>query len=383
MEDQPLTLTSELSLDAMGPALSRNDSLPLLSRENTATTSVLEPVFSRQNTPLFSRENTPLFHRDNTISSVLDPAGFFCREPSDRSLFWQSSETAITDPSLELCPVPSPRESRFLQSVTELVKQDSLFPDQLTQQSHTAYEQLYLQVEEDRPLVQALVPSMEENLKRLSGVVPLDEDTKCLAKRIANSAVRLSLGQNKQHKSLSGAALWLACVLQGKKVTQANFCQAIQLTEVTLRKVYKELVQDEEGRVVWTQLCGGTYTPVQLPKYSRPPVPPGPPVPANTPAGPAGPAVPAVAANTPAVAANPPATQGSQLAQRNYQHNQFRSWRLGSQSYLVPTSNPSHNTALSSCTHPIFCPRPSLALSADDSQLVPFDPFTNQKYDGL
>ena len=56
-----------------------------------------------------------------------------------------------------------------------------------------------------------------------------------------NAAVRLNLSHRRNHSSLSAAAIFLACALQGVRLTQHDFCLAIGLTEVTLRKVNKEL----------------------------------------------------------------------------------------------------------------------------------------------
>ncbi|CAN6984500.1 unnamed protein product [Brassica rapa subsp. trilocularis] len=44
--------------------------------------------------------------------------------------------------------------------------------------------------------------------------------------------------------SISAAAIYLACQLEDKRKTQAEICKITGLTEVTLRKLYKELLRE-------------------------------------------------------------------------------------------------------------------------------------------
>lgn len=55
--------------------------------------------------------------------------------------------------------------------------------------------------------------------------------------------------------SISAAAIYLACQLEDKRKTQAEICKVTGLTEVTLRKVYKELLEN------WDDLLPSNYTP--------------------------------------------------------------------------------------------------------------------------
>ena len=89
----------------------------------------------------------------------------------------------------------------------------------------------------------------------------LDTDTLVLAIDILNAAVRLNLSSRRNHTSLSAAALFLACCLQAVKLTQHDYCQQIGLTEVTLRKVNKEL------GLHWKQLVPADYQPKAVPQF--------------------------------------------------------------------------------------------------------------------
>lgn len=64
--------------------------------------------------------------------------------------------------------------------------------------------------------------------------------------------------------SISAAAIYLACQLEDKRKTQAEICKVTGLTEVTLRKVYKELLEN------WDDLLPPNYTPAVPPEKAFP-----------------------------------------------------------------------------------------------------------------
>lgn len=64
--------------------------------------------------------------------------------------------------------------------------------------------------------------------------------------------------------SISAAAIYLACQLEDKRKTQAEICKVTGLTEVTLRKVYKELLEN------WDDLLPSNYNPVVPPEKAFP-----------------------------------------------------------------------------------------------------------------
>ena len=111
-----------------------------------------------------------------------------------------------------------------------------------------------------RPLqVEACRPSFIEYADKFKQL--FDADTLVLAVDILNAAVRLNLSSRRNHTSLSAAALFLACCLQAVRLTQHDFCQRIGLTEVTLRKVNKELGMH------WRQLVPAEYEPRAVPQF--------------------------------------------------------------------------------------------------------------------
>eukprot|EP00177_Eucheuma_denticulatum_P002844 GFKZ01005095.1.p1 GENE.GFKZ01005095.1~~GFKZ01005095.1.p1 ORF type:complete len:713 (-),score=123.00 GFKZ01005095.1:445-2583(-) len=77
----------------------------------------------------------------------------------------------------------------------------------------------------------------------------LADRTKRLAIGIAENALQKNICSRRNPVSISAAAIYLACQLDGVRKTQTEICRATSLTEVTLRKVYKELHREEEALV--------------------------------------------------------------------------------------------------------------------------------------
>lgn len=104
-------------------------------------------------------------------------------------------------------------------------------------------------------VVEALRDSMSKYFKALA----LEKPTASLAAHIGNQAVKKNLCSRRNNSSLSAAAVYLACQLQGMRTTQHSFCKTVGLTEVTLRKVFKELKEH------WEELVPANYKPFKIP----------------------------------------------------------------------------------------------------------------------
>lgn len=77
----------------------------------------------------------------------------------------------------------------------------------------------------------------------------LEEQTRRLAVDIAERAIRLNICSRRAPASVSAACIYMACQLDGVRKTQAEVCRATTVTEVTLRKVHKELIKEEASVV--------------------------------------------------------------------------------------------------------------------------------------
>ncbi|RZS13640.1 hypothetical protein BHM03_00045249 [Ensete ventricosum] len=85
-----------------------------------------------------------------------------------------------------------------------------------------------------------------------------------LAAHIGEVVVNKCFCTRRNPISISAAAIYLACQLEDKRKTQAEICKVTGLTEVTLRKVYKELLEN------WDDLLPPNYTPAVPPEKAFP-----------------------------------------------------------------------------------------------------------------
>jgi transcription initiation factor TFIIB len=85
-----------------------------------------------------------------------------------------------------------------------------------------------------------------------------------LAAHIGEGVVNKCFCTRRNPISISAAAIYLACQLEDKRKTQAEICKVTGLTEVTLRKVYKELLEN------WDDLLPPDYTPATPPEKAFP-----------------------------------------------------------------------------------------------------------------
>lgn len=88
--------------------------------------------------------------------------------------------------------------------------------------------------------------------------------TQELAAHIGEVVVNKCFCTRRNPISISAAAIYLACQLEDKRKTQAEICKVTGLTEVTLRKVYKELLEN------WDDLVPADYTPATPPEKAFP-----------------------------------------------------------------------------------------------------------------
>lgn len=105
-----------------------------------------------------------------------------------------------------------------------------------------------------------VVDALRDSLLRYTSLLQLDAATTALAGVIGNQAVRFSLCTRRTSQSLSAAVVYLAIQLQNVRMTQFEFCRQTAITEVTLRKVYRELIDFD-----WRKLLPEGYKPVTVP----------------------------------------------------------------------------------------------------------------------
>uniref|UniRef100_A0ACD5XHN2 Uncharacterized protein n=1 Tax=Avena sativa TaxID=4498 RepID=A0ACD5XHN2_AVESA len=106
--------------------------------------------------------------------------------------------------------------------------------------------------------------SIAVHMPRFCNLLQLNKSAQELAAHIGEVVVNKCFCTRRNPISISAAAIYLACQLEDKRKTQAEICKVTGLTEVTLRKVYKELLEN------WDDLLPHNYTPATPPEKAFP-----------------------------------------------------------------------------------------------------------------
>nr|CAB3496794.1 unnamed protein product [Digitaria exilis] len=106
--------------------------------------------------------------------------------------------------------------------------------------------------------------SIAVHMPRFCSLLQLNKSAQELAAHIGEVVVNKCFCTRRNPISISAAAIYLACQLEDKRKTQAEICKVTGLTEVTLRKVYKELLEN------WDDLLPADYTPATPPEKAFP-----------------------------------------------------------------------------------------------------------------
>ncbi|KAG0455600.1 hypothetical protein HPP92_024892 [Vanilla planifolia] len=86
--------------------------------------------------------------------------------------------------------------------------------------------------------------SISVHMPRFCTLLQLNKSAQELAAHIGEVVINKCFCTRRNPISISAAAIYLACQLEDKRKTQAEICKVTGLTEVTLRKVYKELLEN-------------------------------------------------------------------------------------------------------------------------------------------
>ncbi|GAB2226165.1 hypothetical protein Droror1_Dr00021959 [Drosera rotundifolia] len=106
--------------------------------------------------------------------------------------------------------------------------------------------------------------SISVHMPRFCNLLQLNKSAQELATHIGEVVMNKCFCTRRNPISISAAAIYLACQLEDMRKTQAEICKVTGLTEVTLRKVYKELLEN------WDHLLPPNYTPVVPPEKAFP-----------------------------------------------------------------------------------------------------------------
>ncbi|RLE43961.1 hypothetical protein DRJ22_06340 [Candidatus Woesearchaeota archaeon] len=91
--------------------------------------------------------------------------------------------------------------------------------------------------------IRILPADPKDFVPRFCSMLGLSDKVQAQAAKILDRAKRLDLTSGKGPTGVAAAAIYIACVLVGEKRTQREVASLINVTEVTIRNRYKELVE--------------------------------------------------------------------------------------------------------------------------------------------
>jgi transcription initiation factor TFIIB len=81
-------------------------------------------------------------------------------------------------------------------------------------------------------------------ITRIGGALELSGTTQHKAAEIIRDAKKMGITAGKDPAGLAAAAIYVASLLENERRTQKEIAQAAQVTEVTVRNRYKELMKE-------------------------------------------------------------------------------------------------------------------------------------------
>ncbi len=83
---------------------------------------------------------------------------------------------------------------------------------------------------------------ISEGIQRICSKLSLSPNIELLAFRIFEEIHKTGLTGGKNPKGIAAASIYVACQMNGEKITQDQVAEAAQITEVTVRNRYKEII---------------------------------------------------------------------------------------------------------------------------------------------
>ena len=92
-------------------------------------------------------------------------------------------------------------------------------------------------------------PDPNEYLPRFASELDVDEETKLRARRLLETGKRANLHSGKSPVGLAAAAIYAAAQFTPDALTQSEVAKATDISEVTIRNRYQELLEAEDRRI--------------------------------------------------------------------------------------------------------------------------------------
>ncbi|MFN3268138.1 MAG: transcription initiation factor IIB, partial [Zestosphaera sp.] len=81
-------------------------------------------------------------------------------------------------------------------------------------------------------------------VRQYSSVLKISPETESLAMKLVVTAKNSGITSGKGPQGIAAAALYIASILMNEKLTQQNISEKLNVTEVTLRNRYRDLVNE-------------------------------------------------------------------------------------------------------------------------------------------
>lgn len=121
--------------------------------------------------------------------------------------------------------------------ISRTLKDMSAHSDVKLKEVARSYRLLYLELDLKIPVV-----NPTKYIARVANRASLSEKTKRQAEEIMNNVTKREISTGKDPMGLAAAVLYVSCIKTGENRTQSSISEAAEVTEVTLRSRYKDLV---------------------------------------------------------------------------------------------------------------------------------------------
>jgi transcription initiation factor TFIIB len=175
-------------------------------------------------------EMTKTYYRLNLPANVLETASILYRKAIQKRIVKGRSIHVVAAASVYMAS----RQCRIIRSIEEVAKNANVGSKELGR----AYRVMLRYLGNDVPRIEP-----ESYLSKFVSQLSLNGETELLARDILKIASYMRLTIGRGPSGIAAASLYIACLLNGELQTQGNIAKIADVTEVTIRNRYKELMQ--------------------------------------------------------------------------------------------------------------------------------------------
>jgi transcription initiation factor TFIIB len=166
----------------------------------------------------------------NLPKNIVESSAVIYRKAINEGLIRGRSIKGIATASLYLAC----RQSKLVRTITELSKISDIDKKQIAQNYRFLVRKLKIFVPPVKP---------NQHITKLSNQLGLDGRTEGISHKILIGAKKQKLTSGRGAKGIAAAACYIASIIAGDYRTQREFAEAANLTEVTIRNRYREMMK--------------------------------------------------------------------------------------------------------------------------------------------